>query len=176
MDVTALLGRAGSDAQDKSYAFKNNGPLSAFAERRPVAASPNTEVPLTPCTERTASMISRIVRTVAGGLCLMARCIPLVLLLETVTLVMCCVTDVDSDISLWLKKYLTTVHHTSSTCSMLPRDKGGVVDSELRVYGTRRLRVVDLSVVPLIPSAHTQSVVYAVAEQAADIIKGVFGG
>ncbi|KAM5536363.1 hypothetical protein V8D89_009961 [Ganoderma adspersum] len=82
----------------------------------------------------------------------------------------------DADISLWLKKYLTTVHHTSSTCSMLPRDKGGVVDPELRVYGTRGLRVVDLSVVPLIPSAHTQSIVYAVAEQAADIIKGVFGG
>ena len=82
----------------------------------------------------------------------------------------------DADISLWLKKYLTTVHHTSSTCSMLPRDKGGVIDPELRVYGTRGLRVIDLSVVPLIPSAHTQSVVYAVAEQGADIIKGVFGG
>ncbi|KAM5536368.1 hypothetical protein V8D89_009966 [Ganoderma adspersum] len=80
----------------------------------------------------------------------------------------------DADISLWLKKYLTTVHHTSSTCSMLPRDKGGVVDSELRVYGTKGLRVVDLSIVPLIPSAHTQSIVYAVAEQAADIIKGAF--
>nr|VWO96846.1 Alcohol oxidase [Ganoderma boninense] len=80
----------------------------------------------------------------------------------------------DADISLWLKKYLTTVHHTSSTCSMLPRDKGGVVDPELRVYGTKGLRVVDLSVVPLIPSAHTQSIVYAVAEQAADIIKGTF--
>ena len=81
----------------------------------------------------------------------------------------------DADIPLWLWKYLTTVHHTSSTCSMLPQDKGGVVDPELRVYGTRGLRVVDLSVVPLIPSAHTQSVVYAVAERAADIIKGVLG-
>ncbi|KAI0321917.1 GMC oxidoreductase [Amylostereum chailletii] len=79
----------------------------------------------------------------------------------------------DDDISLWLKKYLTTVHHTSSSCSMLPKDKGGVVDNELKVYGTKGLRVVDLSVVPLIPSAHTQSIVYAVAEQAADIIKGV---
>ena len=55
---------------------------------------------------------------------------------------------------------------------MLPRDKGGVVDPHLRVYGAQGLRVVDLSVVPLIPSAHTQSIVYAVAEQAADIIKG----
>ncbi|TBU46723.1 GMC oxidoreductase [Dichomitus squalens] len=78
----------------------------------------------------------------------------------------------DEDISLWLKKYLTTVHHTSSSCSMLPKDKGGVVDPELKVYGTKGLRVVDLSVVPLIPSAHPQSIVYAIAEQAADIIKG----
>ena len=80
----------------------------------------------------------------------------------------------DEELAVWLKKYLTTVHHTSSSCSMLPREAGGVVDPELKVYGTKGLRVVDLSVVPLIPSVHTQSVVYTVAEQAADIIKGVF--
>ena len=80
----------------------------------------------------------------------------------------------DAELAVWLKKYLTTVHHTSSSCPMLPRDKGGVVDPQLRVYGTRGLRVVDLSVVPIIPTSHTQSVVYAVAEQAADIIKGMF--
>ena len=57
---------------------------------------------------------------------------------------------------------------------MLPKDKGGVVDPQLRVYGTRGLRVVDLSVIPLAPAAHTQCPVYALAEQAADIIKGVF--
>ena len=78
----------------------------------------------------------------------------------------------DDDIAVWLKKYLTTVHHTAGSCSMLPRNKGGVVDNQLRVYGTKRLRVIDLSVVPLLPSAHTQSIVYAIAEQAADIIKG----
>ena len=47
----------------------------------------------------------------------------------------------DEDISLWLKKYLTTVHHTSSTCSMLPRDKGGVVDpARWRQRRARNLR------------------------------------
>ncbi|KAI0739119.1 GMC oxidoreductase [Daedaleopsis nitida] len=71
----------------------------------------------------------------------------------------------DEDIGLWLKNYLTTVHHTCGSCSMLPRDKGGVVDAELRVYGTKGLRVVDLSVVPLAPASHTQSIVYAIAEQ-----------
>ena len=80
----------------------------------------------------------------------------------------------DAELAVWLKKYLTTVHHTSSSCPMLPRDKGGVVDPQLRVYGTRGLRVVDLSVIPLAPAAHKQCPVYALAEQAADIIKGVF--
>ena len=80
----------------------------------------------------------------------------------------------DADLEVWLKKYLTTVHHTSSSCPMLPREAGDVVDLQLRVYGTKNLRVVDLSVVPLIPSVHTQCVVYTLAEQAADIIKGVF--
>ena len=39
---------------------------------------------------------------------------------------------------------------------MLPRDKNGVVDPELKVYGTTNIRVCDLSVVPLVPGAHTQ--------------------
>lgn len=39
---------------------------------------------------------------------------------------------------------------------MLPRDKNGVVDASLRVYGTRNIRVVDLSIAPLHVAAHTQ--------------------
>lgn len=54
---------------------------------------------------------------------------------------------------------------------MMPREVGGVVDSELRVYGTKNLRVVDASVFPLIPRGNIQSSVYAVAEKAADILK-----
>lgn len=40
---------------------------------------------------------------------------------------------------------------------MLPREKNGVVDANLRVYGTKNIRVVDLSVVPLQVASHTQS-------------------
>jgi len=67
-----------------------------------------------------------------------------------------------SSISMW---------HPTSTCSMLPQEMGGVVDDKLIVYGTSNLRVVDASVMPLIPRANTQSSVYAVAERGADIIK-----
>ncbi|KAI1819212.1 hypothetical protein F4861DRAFT_158534 [Xylaria intraflava] len=66
----------------------------------------------------------------------------------------------------------TSAYHGCGTAAMLPREKGGVVDPKLVVYGTENLRVVDASVFPLIPRGNIQSTVYAVAEKAADIIKG----
>lgn len=66
-------------------------------------------------------------------------------------------------------------NHPVGTCCMAPRDKGGVVDEGLRVYGVEGLRVVDASVMPLIPQANTQTTVYAVAERAADLIKQSYG-
>ncbi|KAL3454890.1 glucose-methanol-choline oxidoreductase [Aspergillus insuetus] len=74
------------------------------------------------------------------------------------------------------KKYLRdtakTAYHFCGTAAMLPREKGGVVDERLRVYGTNNLRVCDASVFPLIPAANIMSSVYAVAERGADIIRG----
>ncbi|KAK4136287.1 GMC oxidoreductase [Trichocladium antarcticum] len=64
-----------------------------------------------------------------------------------------------------------SVFHVAGSCAMLPRDKGGVVDERLRVYGTRGLRIVDASVFPIEPVGNIQSTVYAVAERAADLIK-----
>ncbi|KAH8679004.1 GMC oxidoreductase-domain-containing protein [Tricladium varicosporioides] len=64
----------------------------------------------------------------------------------------------------------TEFHGTGST-SMLPLEHGGVVDPHLRVYGTRNLRIVDAGIIPLVPAAHLQAPVYAIAEKAADIIK-----
>lgn len=61
--------------------------------------------------------------------------------------------------------------HPTSTCSMMPKEVGGVVDERLFVHGTRNLRVIDASVIPITPRGNPQSSVYAVAERAADIIK-----
>jgi choline dehydrogenase-like flavoprotein len=54
---------------------------------------------------------------------------------------------------------------------MMKWELGGVVDAKLKAYGVENLRVVDTSIMPLIPASHTSATVYAVAEKAADIIK-----
>ncbi|KAI8946178.1 GMC oxidoreductase-domain-containing protein [Xylaria longipes] len=70
-----------------------------------------------------------------------------------------------------IRSMVQTEFHPSGTVAMMPRSVGGVVDTGLRVYGTRNLRVVDASIMPLIPSVHIQSAIYAIAEKAAGIIK-----
>ena len=55
--------------------------------------------------------------------------------------------------------------HPAGTCAMLPRELGGVVDEELRVYGVTGLRVVDASIMPTLPGANTCQAVYAIAEK-----------
>ncbi|CBQ73979.1 related to Glucose oxidase [Sporisorium reilianum SRZ2] len=77
----------------------------------------------------------------------------------------------DADIDTFVASSAGTEYHPSSTCSMLDEDDGGVVDSELRVYGTTNVRVVDASVIPISLSSHLMSATYAVAEVAAELIK-----
>lgn len=63
----------------------------------------------------------------------------------------------------------STTGHLSGTCSMMPREMGGVVSPDLLVYGVTGLSVADASIMPLIPGAHTCASVYAVAEKVREI-------
>ncbi|KAH8102926.1 GMC oxidoreductase [Cristinia sonorae] len=79
----------------------------------------------------------------------------------------------DEELKEAAKVMTSTLFHPVGTCSMLPKESGGVVDSNLLVYGTSNLRVIDASVIPLLLSANTQTVTYAIAEKGAAIIKGL---
>ncbi|GAA5999425.1 GMC family oxidoreductase [Rhodotorula paludigena] len=70
----------------------------------------------------------------------------------------------------WLRSNARTEHHPASTCSMLPRPDGGVVDPHLLVYGTSNVRVADLSIVPLHVATHPQTLAYMIGEKASEII------
>ncbi|KAJ7029218.1 hypothetical protein C8F04DRAFT_1116936 [Mycena alexandri] len=64
-----------------------------------------------------------------------------------------------------------TGFHPCGTTRMSKDIKQGVVDGRLRVHGVQNLRVIDASVIPLIPDCRIQNSVYMIAEKAADMIK-----
>lgn len=80
------------------------------------------------------------------------------------------VADDDTLLS-YIKSTLLPVWHASGTCRMLPEKDGGVVDSRLRLHGAQGLRIVDASIMPVIPDQHIQGPVYMIAEKAAEMIK-----
>ncbi|KAJ6257553.1 Dehydrogenase citC [Drechslerella dactyloides] len=66
----------------------------------------------------------------------------------------------------WLKGNTVSDWHPIGTCSMTGSASTGVVDPRLKVYGVRKLRVVDASIMPVQISSHLQGTVYAIAEKA----------
>jgi choline dehydrogenase-like flavoprotein len=81
----------------------------------------------------------------------------------------------DAEIEAFIRQYADTIYHPVGSCRMGsgPLD---VLDAELRVHGLQGLRVVDASMMPSIVSGNTNAPVIAVAEKAADLIKGAARG
>ena len=69
----------------------------------------------------------------------------------------------------WLRENIWTYYHPVGTCKM-GDDSDSAVDLELRVRGVTGLRVIDASVMPLIPNAHPNATVLAIAERAVELI------
>lgn len=60
---------------------------------------------------------------------------------------------------------IPSVYHPAGTCAKMPREWGGVVDEDLKVYGVTGLSIVDASIFPTLIGATTSMTVYAVAEK-----------
>ncbi len=76
----------------------------------------------------------------------------------------------DSEIEADLRRRVETLYHPVGTCRM-GSDAGAVVDPQTRVHGIDGLRVVDASIMPLIPGGNTNAPTIMVAERAADLIR-----
>ena len=75
----------------------------------------------------------------------------------------------DAELAAWLRTVANTEHHPTSTCRM-GSDDGAVTDSQGRVHGVERLRVVDGSILPRIPSANVNAPIIMAAEKIADLM------
>lgn len=75
-----------------------------------------------------------------------------------------------AEIERLIRRRAETLYHPVGTCRM-GVDEGAVVDSELRVRGIDRLRVVDASVMPSIIRGHTHAAAVMIGEKAADLVR-----
>ncbi len=75
-----------------------------------------------------------------------------------------------AQIANYVRSAAESTYHPVGTCKM-GCDAMAVVDSSLRVRGIEALRVVDSSVMPLIPSGNTNAPTIMIAEKAADMIR-----
>lgn len=78
--------------------------------------------------------------------------------------------EADADIDSYIRKNVLTVSHPASTCPM-GVGPAAVLDPQLRVRGTERLRVIDASAMPDLVSAHINACVLMMAERASDLIR-----
>lgn len=79
----------------------------------------------------------------------------------------------DDEILAFARATGNTTYHLIGTSRMGPAtDPTAVVDDTLLVHGMERLRIVDASIMPSMTSANTYATTLAIAERAADLIRG----
>ena len=79
----------------------------------------------------------------------------------------------DEQIDAWVRDNVESAYHPSCTCKMgADDDPMAVLDSQCRVRGVNKLRVVDSSIFPTITNGNLNAPTIMVAEKAADMILG----
>ncbi|KAF7440154.1 hypothetical protein PC9H_000498 [Pleurotus ostreatus] len=83
--------------------------------------------------------------------------------------------NTDEELDEYARNNTGTTCHAVGTAAMSAVDASfGVVNPDLRVKGVDGLRIVDASIFPFVPGAHTQAPTYIIAERAADMIKEIW--
>jgi choline dehydrogenase len=78
--------------------------------------------------------------------------------------------DTEDAIAADIRRRVELLYHPVGTCRM-GTGNDAVVGPDLRVHGLDRLRVVDASVMPVIPNGNTNAPTIMIAEKAADLIR-----
>jgi choline dehydrogenase-like flavoprotein len=79
--------------------------------------------------------------------------------------------NTDEELAQYAYRSCKTDHHPAGTCAMGAGPEA-VVTPDLKLRGIDRLRVVDASVMPFVPSCNTNAPTIMVAEKASDVILG----
>lgn len=79
----------------------------------------------------------------------------------------------DEQLLSWMPHTAFTLYHPIGTARMGPDKNKSVVDLQCKVHGTKGLRVIDASIFPEQVSGHPTAPIIAIAEKAAEQIRGV---
>lgn len=81
----------------------------------------------------------------------------------------------DVAIESFIRDRVATLWHSLGTARMAPREKMGVVDGSLDVYGVTGLKVMDLSIVPSNVGGNTNSTALLIGEKGASLAAEYLG-
>ncbi|KAJ7148659.1 aryl-alcohol oxidase [Mycena crocata] len=78
----------------------------------------------------------------------------------------------DDALDAYMRETVVSALHPTGSAAMSPKHAAwGVVDPDLLLKGATGIRIIDASVMPFVPSGHTQAPTYAVAERGADLVE-----